>query len=145
MILRSALAGLGLALVAGCGSDKPEGDATTTQGQRPGCPPHVAAATLPVDFPKSFPLPPRTVITSTGHPATGSLFVRALVTGGLSETAGFFKARLPQAGFELGEGDAESGEAESEFSGRGVSGKWKVNAIAGCLREVALLVAIERR
>jgi hypothetical protein len=68
-----------------------------------------------------------------------------LVSGGLSETARFFERRLPQAGFELGEGDAEPGEAESEFSGKGVEGKWKVNAVAGCLRDVALLVAIEKR
>jgi hypothetical protein len=134
---------MGLALLVGCGGDNKAESASTTRAQRSGCPPHVAAARRPAGFPKSFPLPPQTVITSTGRPAPGSLFLRGLVTGGLSETAGFFKRRLPPAGFELGEGDSESGEAESEFSGKGVSGKWKVNAIPGCLRDIALVVAIE--
>ena len=70
-----------------------------------------------------------------------------LVTGvvpiGLRSAVEFYVTRLPAAGYENGRGDAELDEAEAVFSGRGVTGKWKVNAIPDCPNAVTLAVFVK--
>jgi hypothetical protein len=109
----------------------------------PSCDAKATTASLPASFPKAFPLPPSTVVTSVGQGAGGT-FVRGVVPLSLKKAAAFFRRRVPEAGFEPGEADAEPWEAESEFSGHGVDGKWKVNELPACLRKTALLVAVSQ-
>jgi hypothetical protein len=136
------------ALLAGCGG----GDESEAEQQRertestsglPSCDATATTDPVPAGFPDAFPLPAGTVITSVGR-GGGATFVRGIVPLSLKQSADFFRRRVPKAGFEPGAADAEPWEAESEFSGHGVEGKWKVNELPACLQKAALLVAVSQ-
>jgi hypothetical protein len=77
--------------------------------------------------------------TATG----GFLIVEGRVPLGLISATRFFVNELPRAGFRLGEGESESGrEAESDFSGHGVRGRFKVRLLFGCTGASVLLVSV---
>ena len=83
------------------------------------------------------------MITSSGHPS-GAVTVDGVTPEEFRQAVAFFEREPPAAGFHLGEGDAEQGEAESFFSGRGYSGKWKVNGILNCPGAVTLTIAVRK-
>jgi hypothetical protein len=97
------------------------------------------------EVPAGFPLPPGTVVTQEQQPFEGQVVVRGFVPGELGAAADFFRGELPDAGYELGRGDAEPGEAESLFTGEGVRGGWRVNAIPNCAGAVRLLLVFVRQ
>jgi hypothetical protein len=143
-----AVAAAGSFLLSGCGGDGGESEAQKEREAKaaasaglPSCDAKATSAALPAAFPPEFPLPPGTVLTSAGE-GGGGTFVRGVVPMSLNEAANFFRKQLPKAGFEPGQADSEPWEAESEFSGKGVEGKWKVNELPGCLEKAALLVAV---
>jgi hypothetical protein len=140
-----------LFLLAGCGGGGGESEAEKEREAKaaasaglPSCNAKATSATLPAAFPSTFPLPPDTVLTSVGQ-GGGGTFVRGVVPMGLKQTAEFFRREVPKAGFKPGEADAEPWEAESEFSGEGVEGKWKVNELPRCVEKAALLVAVSKQ
>jgi hypothetical protein len=149
--MRTLATGLtGLFLFAGCGGGGGESEAEREREAEaaasvglPSCDAKATSAALPATFPHAFPLPPGTVVTSVGQ-GGGGTFVRGVVPLSLKQAADFFGERVPKAGFEPGEADSEPWEAESEFSGNGVEGKWKVNELPGCLEKAALLVAVSK-
>jgi hypothetical protein len=133
---------------SGCGGGGGESEAQKERKAKaaasaglPSCDAKATSAALPAAFPLEFPLPPDTVLTSVGE-GGGGTFVRGVVPMRLNEAADFFRKQVPEAGFEPGEADSEPWEAESEFSGKGVEGKWKVNELPACLEKAALLVAV---
>jgi hypothetical protein len=85
-------------------------------------------------------------VTASSEPHSGQLVVGGLIPADLQDAASFFAASLPESGYRQGLGDSESNEAEAPFTGNGIRGKWKVNAIANCPTAVVLtLVLIEQR
>jgi hypothetical protein len=98
--------------------------------------------TVPPEFPTSFPLPPGTVITASrrGGP---TIVLEGFIPMELKEATRFFVQKLPDAGFRLGRGEAERGEAESRFGGNGVAGFFKVRSIADCPRALELTIRIQ--
>jgi hypothetical protein len=146
-----AVAAAGLSLLSGCGGGGGEGAAekereakAATSVGLPSCNAKATSAPLPASFPRTFPLPADTIVTSVGQ-GGGGTFVRGVVPMSLKQAAAFFTQRVPAAGFRAGEADSEPWEAESEFSGKGVEGKWKVNELPGCLEKAALLVAVAKK
>jgi hypothetical protein len=140
----------GLFLLAGCGSSGSESEAekereakTAASAGLPSCDAKATSAVLPSMFPRNFPLPADTVVTSVGE-GGGGTFVRGVVPMSLKPAADFFREEVPKAGFVPGEADSEPWEAESEFSGKGIEGKWKVNELPRCLEKAALLVAVSK-
>jgi len=145
-----AIALAALFFLAGCGGGSGESEAekereaeAAPSPRLPSCDAKTTTTTLPATFPRDFPLPANTVVTSVGQGAGGT-FVRGVLPLSLKQAADFFREQVPKAGFEPGEADSEPWEAESEFSGKGVEGKWKVNELPGCLEKAALLVAVSK-
>jgi hypothetical protein len=95
----------------------------------------------PPELPEDLPLPSGTVFTSM-HVDVGTIVLSGVVPLDLRGAATFFIEELPAAGYELGEGDAEQGEAESVFAGHGYRGRWRVNGILDCPNAVTLTLAI---
>ena len=149
--MRASAAALGFVFIlAGCGDAGGESEAQKEREAKAAasagllsCEAKARGTALPATFPRTFPLPPGTVLTSVGE-GGGGTFVRGVAPMSLKETADFFRKQVPKAGFEPGEADSEPWEAESEFSGQGVEGKWKVNELPGCLDKAALLVAVAK-
>jgi hypothetical protein len=98
----------------------------------------------PAAFPRAFPLPEGTVLDRQRRQAGGFTVVEGYVPGELEQNQDFFTDELPKAGFELGEGDAEEHEAETDFSGRGVQGHLKIHDIPGCDGALTLQVVVAR-
>lgn len=89
-------------------------------------------------------LPPGTVLTSSERRPEGQLLVSGVIPREFRKVVEFFVEELPAAGYKNGEGDAEQDEAESHFSGKGVTGKWKVNGILNCPDAVTLSLLVSR-
>ena len=102
-------------------------------------------APRPPALPADFPLPPGTVVTASSEPHSGQLVVGGVIPADLQDAASFFNESLPANGFRQGLGDSESNEAEAPFTGNGLRGKWKVNAIANCPAAVVLTLVLIRQ
>ncbi|MEP6741560.1 MAG: hypothetical protein ABJB61_03605 [bacterium] len=145
MLQRAAVVWIALLAVifaGGCGS-KPALVSTPAKSLPP-CAKAGPAVGLPPDFPSNFPLPPGAVITSSQRYERGAIVVGGFIPLELKDAVAFFKGKLPAAGYQLLEGDAEMDEAESTFSGQGFRGKWKVNGLLNCPGVVALTIALSK-
>jgi len=117
----------------------PSGDTTTA--------PECAHVGQVVDRPASVPvnlLPPGTTLTSTMTLPDNKTLVTGVVPFDFRTAVQFFVTKLPDAGYRLGTGDAEQGEAEALFTGEGIKGKWKVNGIPNCPDAVTLALIVSR-
>jgi hypothetical protein len=127
---------IALVLAAGC-------SAAPASPELPACAKASAAlSTLPA-LPPEFPIPPGTRLTATEE-SGGITTVAGYVPSDLRSAATFLQTHLPPAGYRLGLGDSEPDEAESDFSGRGVSGRWKVHGILDCASAVTLTISYHR-
>jgi hypothetical protein len=100
----------------------------------PDCtPPSDASVSLPENFPK-FPFPQGTKITNTWqlNNDPNSLQVLGYAPMGLFDGLSYLVRELPRHGYELGYGDQESNEAESQFSGNGWRGAFVLRSIYEC-------------
>jgi hypothetical protein len=122
------LATLGL---AGCGGDGEQAAVEPTATTLPACAPDAKRVGLPGAFPTGFPIP-RGALIRKGEDDGKTINVEALVPGEIREVADTLLEQIPQAGFELGEGDSEEHEAESYFTGQGFAGFFKLNTVGGC-------------
>jgi hypothetical protein len=131
------------ALLGACGGDRDDdGQATGRPAEGiPACAGAGSAISRPDGLPAEL-LPPGTVLTSDDSDS-GEIEVRGYIPTTLQQAAKFFAEELPRRGYRLGEGDSEQDEAEAPFSGKGVSGKWKLNGILDCPNAVSLALRIE--
>jgi hypothetical protein len=144
-MLICVIAGLGTGCTDGApsvsGAAAPAGIQAAPAGL-PACTAAVPVA-LPNLFPASFPLPPGTVVTVARDQANGKLVVGAFIPGDLATAVAFLQRELPGAGYQLLHNEAEAGEAEADFQGHGVQGRWKVGAMARCPGAVSLTVVMQ--
>jgi hypothetical protein len=61
-----------------------------------------------------------------------------IVPGDLADAKSFFGDRLGDAGYNEGQGESEPGEVEALFTGKGLRGGWRANAIPQCEGAVRL-------
>ncbi len=101
-----------------------------------------APVTLPPEFPQKFPLPPGTVITVSRR-AEPALVLQGFIPMELREATRFFAKNLPAAGFQLGRGEVERGEADARFGGHGVIGLFKLQRIEDCAGALELTIRIQ--
>jgi hypothetical protein len=100
----------------------------------PACtPPLEQVIPIPENFP-SFPFPPGTKITNFWmlNNDPNSLQVLGYAPMGLFEGLTYLIKELPKQGYDLGYGDQESNEAESQFSGNGWRGAFVLRGIYEC-------------
>jgi hypothetical protein len=137
--LRRASGFLVVALaLAGCGGGGKH-TASTANTTLPSCA-NVSYESKALPTGWQVPLPDGFVATEVvDSPKIHQVIGRA--PGSFQSTVKFFRESLPAAGYEVGEGDAEEDEAESEFDGHGVHGRWRVNALLGCPDASAVTVA----
>lgn len=107
--------------------------------------PQCAAARQFVDRPDSVPadlLPPGTALTSRMNLPRNQTLVTGVIPLDFRTAVDFYVIELPAAGYQLGAGDAEQAEAEAQFLGESVGGKWKVNGILNCPDAVTLTLLV---
>jgi len=106
----------------------------------PGCVHPHARAALPAALGR-FPLPSGSVLDRRVS-RYGYEIYSGYVPGAINPVRDFLVGRLPAAGFRLGAGDAESAEAEADYRGHGIRGRWKVNAVYGCPGALSIRIAV---
>ena len=131
------------ALVAACGSKGGSTAATTTTAAATATTALGAAVTTPVSavtgclpapdraanvgwLPTDFPMPPGTYVArelSAPNTAKVAMFV---VPMNISQYVTFALAEFPKAGYRLGRGDSEAGEAEDSFARGAAAGAFRI-------------------
>ena len=135
---------MAIVMLAGCGgggSTPAKSSGETIATSMPPCAGAGKAVQPPDEFPQSFPLPPGTVVTSARREAAGAV-IDGVVPDDLKGAKQFISRELPRAGFKLSGGEAEANEAETDFTGHGVTGRLKVRKIEGCVGAVTLTVGV---
>jgi hypothetical protein len=134
----AAAAGLLLLVLAGVLAHAVGGGAASTAAPAmPSCVDASKRVAVPPGW--NVPLPPGAVVT--GVQSTAIRQVSALVPAAFADTVRWYREDFPRLGYELGSGDAENDEAEADFSGHGIRGRFRVNGIVGCSGATALAVA----
>ena len=97
---------------------------------------------LPAEFPKDVPLPPGTAVTSAQR-TENRLLVQGFIPMDLRDGARFFIEKIPAAGFQLGRGESEEGEAEAPFRGNGITGVFKLRTSRDCPGWLELVMIVQ--
>lgn len=153
MLGRAALAALTIVSVSACG-----GSAASPGTQR-ALPPPVAGPvivtppvplacsasvglSLPTGWPVAVPLPPGLVITRTERRSGDLLIAYGRAPGDFHTVVTFFNTQLPKAGFQQLDGQLDRFDAESDFTGPAVRGRWKTELSPDCASSTGVTVLI---
>jgi hypothetical protein len=94
------------------------------------CPEDARAVDLPVDF--SAPLPEGTVVVAVEQRSENRTVVTGVVPAAEPDVLEELQQAYPDAGLTLTEGETEERDAESNFEGEDVVGRWGIRALDGC-------------
>ncbi|KQX69544.1 hypothetical protein [Angustibacter sp. Root456] len=139
-LLRGALAGVAalavLAAAGGCADpDLKAADAEATSALGSGCHPSPspgARTTLPDDVAALPLLPDGAVVTGVESRSGQRTVVSAVVERPFDEVLPQLRRTYEQGGLVLDHGEVEEHDAESDFHGQGVKGRWGLRTAAGC-------------
>ncbi len=141
---------LATAAVAGCGGEgaweDPEKAKTPTASSTAVtvCADAATAAPRPTALPDEVPLPPDAVLTGAETRPGDRLIVTAVTVGDFRKTLGFMQRAYPAAGLTLTEGEVEDRDAESNFTGHGLVGRWTIREIPDCGGSTLVTVLVAR-
>jgi hypothetical protein len=143
---RNLAGGAALALLlSGCGGAVAAAPTVaSTPLPMPACAGGLTPTPLPPDFPPAFPFPPGAVLTVGRDMGNGGRVVGGFAPGGIDTARAWLDAALPGAGFEVTHSEAESSEAEGDFKGQGVAGRWRVGKLNKCDGAVSITVLTRR-
>lgn len=108
------------------------------------CADAAAPVPLPTSFPRTVPLPPDAVPTTVEERSAGRLIVTAVTPRGFRQTLAFMQHAYPAAGLTLGEGEVEDRDAESNFTGAGLTGRWTLREMPGCDGDTQVTILVTR-
>jgi hypothetical protein len=94
------------------------------------CPPDATAVDVPSDF--SAPLPQGTVVVAVDERDDGRTVLTGVVPAAEAAVLADLQQAYPAAGITLTEGETEERDAESNFTGGGLTGRWGIRALEDC-------------
>jgi hypothetical protein len=97
------------------------------------CPGDATQVDLPADFPA--PLPEGTVVVAVQERDGGRTVVTGSVPRAEADVLAALQAAYPAAGLRLTDGETEERDAESNFVGDDVVGRWGVRELSDCSPE----------
>jgi hypothetical protein len=118
------------------GTDEEEGAEEGKGGEQAGtpqtvdCPDQAIAVDLPADFPA--PLPDRAVVVAVQERDGGRTVVTAVVPAAEPDVLANLQATYSAADLTLTEGETEARDAESNFTGDEVTGRWGIRELTDC-------------
>lgn len=139
--LGAALAALALTGASACGGGHRAAASSVPAGPLP-CTARTGVA-LPAGWPPAVPLPTGLVITRTEQRSGGRLIAYGRVGDDLHTVVRFFNARLPAAGFVQRNGEIDRYDAESDFVGRAVRGRWTAGRSPECIGQSSVTVLLQ--
>jgi hypothetical protein len=108
------------------------------------CADGVKETPMPTAFPREVPLPSKAVVTGSEERSGGRQIVTAVAPGKFRDTLGFMQKAYPSAGLALKEGEVEAHDAESNFAGNGLTGRWTLKEISGCNGDTLVTVLVAK-
>jgi hypothetical protein len=134
-------------LLAGCDS---EAEAATEAAQKSlgtvqtvACPADAQAVDLPAGF--TAPLPEGTVVVDVRSDDQGRTVVTGAVPAAEADVLRSLQAAYPAAGLTLTEGETEEHDAESNFTGPGIAGRWGIRELSDCAPAATRIDVVVRR
>jgi hypothetical protein len=112
------------------GADQEKGAEQAGTPQSVDCPDEATAVDLPADFPA--PLPEGSVVVAVQERDGGRTVVTAVVPEAEPDVLADLQAAYPEAGLTLTEGETEERDAESNFTGDDVTGRWGIRELTDC-------------
>jgi hypothetical protein len=112
------------------GAEEGKGAEQAGTPQTVDCPDQATAVDLPSDF--AAPLPEDSVVVAVEDRDGGRTVVTAVVPHAEPDVLTDLQAAYPAAGLTLTEGETEARDAESNFTGDGVTGRWGIRELADC-------------
>ena len=97
---------------------------------------------LPEGWPADLPLPRGTHVTMTERRPGGVLIVRGYVATRFTSTLRYMQREYAAAGYPLGDGEKEDYDAESNWAGRGLQGRWVLKDRFDCGPVTQVAVAV---
>lgn len=138
-----ALLALGM-LVSGCGGGSASSAMpASTPGSSQVCVKDASRTPPPATLPTDLPFPDGAVVTGAEARSGERTIVTAVVPGGLKATLAFLQNKLPAAGYQPSEGEVEKHDAESNFAGKGIKGRWTLREIPGCDGDVVMTYLVQ--
>ena len=107
------------------------------------CPGSARAVDLPPGFPA--PLPEGTVVVDVRGPENGRTVVTGVVPHAEQDVLADLQRAYPAAGMTLTEGETEERDAESNFTGAGVTGRWGIRELSDCAPAATRVDVVVRR
>ena len=107
------------------------------------CPADATAVDLPADFPA--PLPEGAVVVAVQERDADRTVVTAVVPADEPDVLADLQAAYPEAGLTLTEGETEERDAESNFTGDGVTGRWGIRELTDCASPATRIDLVVRR
>jgi hypothetical protein len=125
------LAAVAAVLVAGCGDNGDE-DAKKTVGEvaSVACPSQARAVRLPAGW--AVPLPSGAVPVDVRHSSNNRVIVTSVVPSAEKDVLTAMQRNFSSAGLTLTDGETEQHDAESNFTGNGITGRWGIRELTGC-------------
>lgn len=127
----AALVLLATAAVSGCGSAVKETAGQAAQLQTT-CAKDAKPVGLPFDFPSSAKLPQGYLVDAVDKRDAGRTVVSAVSPKPFRQTLKDMQATYSANGWKLSEGEVEEADAEANFSGNGIIGRWAIRSITAC-------------
>jgi hypothetical protein len=135
-------------LLAGCGNDGAAASSSSTSAsheedegeevgaERSGTPETVdcPADATPVDVPGDLaaPLPQGTIVVAVDERDDGRTVLTGVVPAAEPDVLADLQQAYSAAGITLTEGETEERDAESNFTGSGLTGRWGIRALEDC-------------
>ena len=136
-----------LVALAGCGSDEMEvamkEPAASAGTQAPVvCAKDAKAVELPASFPADATVPSGYVVTGTQARSAGRTVLTAVSPKPFRETLADMQAAYSSRGWTPSEGEVEARDAESNFHGHDLRGRWAIRQIPECPDNTSVSVLI---
>ena len=106
------------------------------------CSAQATAVSRPGAVPADLPLPTGTVLTAADSRSEGRTVVTGIAPTSFRDALGQLQKAYPAAGYTLSAGEVEQRDAESNWAGHGLRGRWALRASPTCQGEVLVSVLV---
>jgi hypothetical protein len=121
------------AALATTGCESPDQKATEQAvAQQKVCADTARAVALPTDYPPALRLPEGYLVTGVEHREGGRTVITAISPKEFKATLADMQASYSSRGWSLSAGEVEEADAESNFAGNGMKGRWAIRAMPSC-------------
>lgn len=129
----------GAGLVAGCESEEQKATEAVAD-QMSVCAKDASAVGLPGDYPAAARLPDGFVVTHVDKRQGARTVLTAVSPKPFADTLKAMQARFSSGGWTLSQGEVEARDAESNFAGNGMKGRWAIRAMDSCKDNTAVSI-----